>query len=190
MDKTLTTAQAGRLLGVSDQTIANWVDRGQLQAGRTAGGHRRIEPDDLVAFVKKQKLRVPSELSRTIATILIVDDDAGVGEWVSRTVLGRIPQCRVLVALDGYSAGEIVTAERPGIVILDLYMPGMDGFEVCRRIKSRPSTRDIAVIAITAYPSADAERSILDAGAAICLAKPISAEDLCRVLARFLPEDR
>jgi excisionase family DNA binding protein len=189
MKKALTTTQAARLLGVSDQTIANWVDQGQLPAGRTGGGHRRIEPDDLVAFLVKQNLRVPIELIGTTSAILIVDDDPGVGQWMSRVIGEQHGHCRVLVAQDGYAAGEIVTAERPGIVILDLYMPGLDGFEVCRRIKSRPSTRDTVVIAITAHPSPDAERAILDAGAAVCLSKPISAVQLGQVLGGFLPQN-
>ena len=189
MSKALTTTQAARLMGVSDQTIANWVDRGQLQAGRTAGGHRRIEPENLVSFLKKQKLRVPSELSRA-TTILIVDDDPGVGKWISQAIEKQYHDCRVLLAQDGYAAGELVTAQRPGIVILDLYMPGLDGFEVCRRIKSAPSTRDTVVIAITAHPSAETQRAVLDAGAALCLAKPLSAGELCQAIGEFLPEDR
>lgn len=187
MRKKLTTAQAARLLGVSDQTIANWIDHGQLPAGRTAGGHRRVEADDLVAFLKKQKLRVPAELIQSVPTILVIDDDQGVATWLAQAISSNRHDCRVLIANDGYSAGEIVTAERPGVVILDLYMPGMDGFEVCRKIKSRESTRNTVVLAITAHPSDEAQEAILDAGAATCLPKPLKMETLFQLLDNFLP---
>jgi putative two-component system response regulator len=57
-------------------------------------------------------------------------------------------------------------------------MPGMDGFEVCRRIKARPDTRDAVVIAITAYPSPEAERKALECGAAAYFVKPLDISSL------------
>ena len=78
MMKSLTTTQVARLLGVSDQSVANWVDHGKLRAGKTPGGHRRIEADDLVEFLKRQELRIPAELACPEPGILIVDDDAQV----------------------------------------------------------------------------------------------------------------
>jgi excisionase family DNA binding protein len=188
MNKHLSTAQVARLLGVSDQSVANWIDRGKLRAGRTPGGHRRIEKQDLVEFLKRQKFRIPRELTASAApTVLVVDDDPGVGTWLSQAIQSKRPDCRVLLAGDGYSAGEIVTAETPHVVLLDLYMPGLDGFAVCRKIKSRPATRKTVVVAITAHPSPEAEQAIREAGAAVYLTKPLDAEALHRVLQRYLP---
>jgi CheY-like chemotaxis protein len=144
-----------------------------------------------VGFLKRQGLRIPPELQAAAApTVLLVDDDPGVGPWLSQVLISQRPDCRVLLAQDGYSAGEAVTAERPDVVILDLYMPGLDGFAVCRKIKSRPATRKTVVIAITAHFSPEAEKAILDAGAAACLAKPIDTTALRRLLDRMLPSKR
>jgi two-component system OmpR family response regulator len=186
LNRTLTTSQTARLLGVSDQTIANWIDQGKLPAGRTPGGHRRVEADDLVEFLKKQKLRVPEELARRNPMLLVVDDEPAVTGWLAQMIQANFPDCQVVVANDGYSAGEIVTAERPEVVILDLYMPGMDGFEVCRKIKSRDTTRETFVLAITARPSPQAEQAALEAGASAYLPKPIDSEELVRLLTNLV----
>ena len=187
MSKALSTTQVAKLLRVSDQSVANWIDQEKLAAGKTPGGHRRVETDDLVVFLKKQKLRIPPELVTDAATVLIVDDDPAVGKLLSRVVSSEHPDCRILVALDGFSAGEIVAAEQPNVVILDLYMPGLDGFEVCRRIKARFATRDVAVIAITANHTPEAEQAIRDAGAVACLAKPVDLDALHQLVRSLLP---
>lgn len=179
MVKKLTTWQISRMLGVSDQSVSNWVDSGQLPAGKTPGGHRRVESDDLIDFLKRQNLRIPPELLPAIPTILIVDDEPEVTRWMSMILVAKHPQCRILIAHDGFAAGEMVMAEHPQLVILDLYMPGIDGFEVCRRIKSDERTRGISVLAITAHPSEEAQRAILDAGAQALMAKPIDAAEIC-----------
>lgn len=173
MSKKLTTAQAARMVGVTDQTVANWIDHGQLTAGRTPGGHRRIEVDDLVAMLKRQNLRVPAELARGARTILIVADDSAVSGLLAPLAQQACPGYRVLTARDGFSVGEIVAQDMPDIIILDLSMRGLDGLDVCRRIKARPAGRDTVVIAIAADPSSEARKAIFDAGAAICLAKPL-----------------
>ena len=159
----------------------------KISAG-VSGGHRRVETADLILFLKRQKLRVPPELAASDVLILIVDDDPAVSRWLSQAVTSKRPDCRVLAAQDGYSAGEIVAADRPDVVILDLYMPGLDGFEVCRRIKSKHVTRDVVVIAITARHTPEAEKAICDAGAVACLVKPIDTEALHQLLRRLLPE--
>lgn len=188
MRKALTTSAVARLLGVAVGSISNWIDQGRLKAGRTPGGHRRIEVDDLIAFLRKQGLRVPPELAPAAAKVLVVDDDQPLTKWLAEEIKEEYPDCEVLVAHDGFAAGEMVGAHKPQAVILDLRMPGMDGYEVCRRIKSNEDTKDTAVIAITAYPSAEAEKSILDCGARAYLTKPLDLELLLKELADALAE--
>ena len=77
-----------------------------------------------------------------------------------------------------FRAGTIVASQQPDVVILDLRMPGMDGYEVCRLIKAQDTTRHAEVLAITAYPSPENEAKILDCGARICLSKPLDIDRL------------
>ena len=97
---------------------------------------------------------------------------------IAKAILTANPAFQVTQANDGFQAGTVIATLRPQVVILDLRMPGIDGFEVCRQIKSHPATQRAAVIAITAYPSDDGVRTILDCGAAKCLRKPLDLDVL------------
>jgi DNA-binding response OmpR family regulator len=78
----------------------------------------------------------------------------------------------VVVASDGFEAGRLVATFRPDIVLLDLKMPGLDGFQICRTIKADPDTSRTVVIAMTGYFSPETETRILECGAVRCFAKP------------------
>lgn len=104
--------------------------------------------------------------------VLIVDDDAVTLE-VLRTILD-LEEFAVLTAADGKEALQLVLDEPPDAVVLDVMMPGMDGFEVCRRIKTEPGTSRIPVILLTARDmDADRQRG-LEAGCDAYLTKPFS----------------
>lgn len=166
------------MLGVAVSSVSKWIDEGKLAAGRTPGGHRRIEKDDFIRFLHQQNLRVPEELQALTPKILIVDDEKAFAKWLAEEIGERYPQSEVSVAFDGYSAGEIVGLVRPAIIILDLHMPDIDGFEVCRRIKSNPLISNAAVIAVTADPDPARAERIISIGACACLTKPLEIETL------------
>jgi len=178
MARALSTAAVARHMGAAPNSVINWIDRGFLPAGRTPGGHRRVAPADLVRFLMRQGLPVPPPLARPPATVLVVDDERGCAEWLACEFAERYSDCRVLVANDGFAAGRLFGMHLPDLVVLDLRMPGMDGFEVCRNIKRDPGAENTAVIAVTAYPSPDAEREILGCGADGYLVKPLETEEL------------
>jgi diguanylate cyclase (GGDEF)-like protein len=81
---------------------------------------------------------------------------------------------QVLAATDGHKALDIAHKQQPDLVLLDVVMPGMDGFEVCRRLKLDPSTSDIPVIFLTASSDTESEEQGLDAGAVDFIAKPFN----------------
>jgi CheY-like chemotaxis protein len=118
--------------------------------------------------------------------VLVVDDEKAIARWVIKAIQRRWPAVEVFHASDGFAAGEMVAAVRPAVVLLDLRMPGLDGFEVCRRIKAKPQTRDTVVIAMTGYHSAEVEKEIRACGAVACLAKPFDAAVLFAELERVL----
>lgn len=173
MKKKLSTTQVARLLNVSVASVASWIDQGQLVGGRTPGGHRRIEGDDLIRFMRHQKLRIPPELMDEGLTVLVVDDEVALAAWLADEIKARHPDWGVLQAHDGFTAGDIVGASKPDVVLLDIRMPGINGLDVCRRIKSREDTKGIAVIAMTAYAPGNMKDQILGAGARACFAKPL-----------------
>ena len=81
-------------------------------------------------------------------------------------------------AHDTFHADIMVATLKPGVVVLDLHVPAMDGCEACRLIKSLETTRGTEMIAMTAYPSAENEQRILEYGAKICLSKPLDMAQL------------
>jgi len=81
---------------------------------------------------------------------------------------------QVLAATDGQKGLDIALKQQPDLVLLDVIMPGMDGFEVCRRLKADPNTRSIPVIFLTASANPESEEQGLDAGAVDFIAKPFN----------------
>lgn len=79
-------------------------------------------------------------------------------------------------------AGQLITQQQPDIVLLDLKMPGLDGFSVCQRIKQNPQQQSIRIIAITGFADPDNVERILAAGAEQCLSKPIQIQTITQLI--------
>ncbi|MHC5023420.1 MAG: response regulator [Planctomycetota bacterium] len=110
------------------------------------------------------------------ASILLVDDNAQNLELM-QAYLDELP-CRVRTARDGLEAVTSIDRECPDLVLLDVMMPRMSGFEVCQKIKSSPQTRDVVVIMVTAlHEVADFERAV-ECGTNDFITKPINKLEL------------
>lgn len=105
------------------------------------------------------------------ASILVVDD---VEENVDMLLNSLDDDYEVIVALNGMKAIEIIAEEHPDIILLDIMMPEMDGYEVCRRLKADAKTRDIPVIFISALSDIDNEAKGLELGAVDYISKPFN----------------
>ena len=108
--------------------------------------------------------------------ILVVDDDAK-----NRELLRDLLEAKghsVVEAESGQQALEMVAAGRPDVVLLDVMMPGMDGFEVCRRLKGNPETAPIPVLMVTALEERSDRITGIDAGANDFLTKPVDPQDV------------
>ena len=180
MAKTLSTFAIAKMLYVDPGSVANWIDQGMLPAHRTPGGHRRVLSEDLLRFLREHKMPVPSELATTPIRVLIVDDEAPVTQMVASAVRTAHPDYEVIEANDGFRAGAIIASQQPDVVILDLRMPGMDGYDVCGLIKSQDATKHAEVLAMTAYPSPESGKRIRECGARVCLSKPLDLDELLR----------
>lgn len=106
-------------------------------------------------------------------TILVVDDtEANIDILVD--ILGELYE--VGVAMDGESALELVAEELPDLILLDIMMPGMDGYQVCKQLKSEKKTREIPIIFVTALEQQDYETRGLGLGAVDYITKPFNPE--------------
>jgi excisionase family DNA binding protein len=179
-----TTFEAAKLCHVSPLSIINWVNAGRLQAFRTPGGHRRIRRDDLVRFMRDNGIPLPDELRDGSGRprVLVVDDEAAIRNVIAESLATRSAPYEVMTAADGFEAGRLVATFHPDIVLLDLRMPGLDGFQVCRTIKADPETSSTIVIAMTGYFTPETEVRIVECGALRCLAKPMEPSAVAAVI--------
>ena len=111
--------------------------------------------------------------------LLAIDDKPANLTALSALVRDALPGTIVLTATSGPAGIELAAAEDPDVILLDIVMPGMDGFEVCRRLKADDRTRDIPVVFLTALKTGGASRvKALEAGAEGFLAKPPERPEL------------
>jgi PleD family two-component response regulator len=103
--------------------------------------------------------------------ILIVDDEPRVLKVLNKML--SLHGYQIEEALDGFEAGVKIMSFKPELLILDLYMSGMDGFELCKRIKSNPNTSHIKIIVYTGFDSEENKDRIMKAGAEGYLVKPV-----------------
>jgi len=120
----------------------------------------------------------------TDKTILAVDDSESNID-ILLDALGS--EYEIVVALDGESALEIVAEDKPDLILLDIMMPGIDGFEVLKRLKASPVTADIPVVILSARTGADDWARGLESGAADYLTKPFDIPDVKACIIRHLP---
>jgi excisionase family DNA binding protein len=175
-----TTFETAKLCHVSPLSIINWVNAGRLPAFRTPGGHRRIRREDLVTFMRDSGIPLPSDLQEGSGKhkVLIIDGESGIREVLGEHLSTRSTSYEVLTAADGFEAGRMVATAKPEVVLLDLKMPGLDGFQTCRTIKADPETSSTIVIAMTGYYTPETEARILECGAIRCFAKPVELSTL------------
>jgi excisionase family DNA binding protein len=170
-----TTFEAAKLCHVSPLSIINWVNAGKIHAFRTPGGHRRIRKEDLIRFMRDSTIPIPEILRESSgrAKVLIVDDEAAIRDLLSLQLTRVANPYEVMTAQDGFEAGRLVASFKPDIVLLDLRMPGVDGFQVCKTIKADPQSSNTIVLAMTGYHTPETESRILECGAQRCFSKPI-----------------
>ena len=118
----------------------------------------------------------PPSQSPASATILVVDDSPVNLRLVVRTLEGR--GYRLLAAKNGRAALDIARRVRPDLILLDVMMPRMSGFEVCEKVKGNPVTRDVVVIMVTAlHEVGDFERAV-ECGTNDFITKPVNKLEL------------
>jgi CheY-like chemotaxis protein len=107
--------------------------------------------------------------------VLLVDDTL---DQLDLYELALRDRYRIIRATSGPAAVRVALTERPDAIVLDVLMPGDDGFTTCRRLKDHPVTEQIPVILLTASDAPDVEAQAIRSGATLLLHKPCSAERL------------
>jgi CheY-like chemotaxis protein len=116
--------------------------------------------------------------------ILIVDDNATNLKLVA--YLMKANGYAVDTALDAESAIEAIRGNHPDVILMDIQLPGIDGLELTRRLKSDPATHEIVIVAVTAYAMKGDQAKALEAGCDDYITKPIDTRTLPETIARHL----
>lgn len=123
----------------------------------------------------------PSERPRRSLRVLVVDDNVDAADSIAMLI--GIGGHRVQVAYDGPAALEMVPSFRPQVVLLDIGMPGMDGYQVARRLRQDPAGREAMLVAMTGWGQEEDRRQSKEAGFDRHLVKPAEPAVLEELLA-------
>lgn len=188
MEDILTVFKASQYCNVSPKTIINWIESGHIPAYKTVGGHRRIKQTDLIAFMNKQGIPIPEggEPVDVRKRILVVDDDPIIVETIVQSLEEDEHDYEVVSASDGFEAGLQVNHFRPHLMILDIMMPDIKGYEVCRKIKNDEKSKDTQIIVLSAYLDDEKFKKMKEYGADVCFSKPLPLPQLKKEVARLL----
>jgi len=188
MEDVLTVFKASKYCSVSPKTIINWIESGLIKAYKTPGGHRRINRKDLIAFMENQGMPIPDK--ETVDTgrikILVVDDDPIIVESIVQALEEDEYDYEVISAADGFEAGIQVSHFQPHLLILDIMMPDIKGFDVCQKIKSSPETKETKIIVLSAYLDEEKFKQMKEHGADACYSKPLPLPQLKEEVSRLL----
>lgn len=130
---------------------------------------------------------VPTDHPMNGQMVLLVEDNLD-NRIIYSTIL-RHHGFRVVDAVTGHEALDKAADERPDVILLDISIPGIDGWQVARHLKSSPETRDVPIIAVTAHALAEHEERARDVGCDGYLAKPVSPGRVLEEVRRFMKGD-
>jgi excisionase family DNA binding protein len=168
-----TTFEISQICGVNPTTVQNWVKGKRLKAFQTPGGHRRIQHEDLVEFMNKFEIPVPLELTQSVPMIMLVDDEASILDVLENLMKTSEMEVNVVKVQSGVEALLMIGETKPDLLILDIMMPGMNGFEICKKLKLNPNTQNIKIAAISGDHNPMVRERILNSGADLFFTKPL-----------------
>ena len=137
---------------------------------------RDFKLTELANWIESSRRKVMSKIDKLSGTVLVVDDTPGNLRVLVDSLSNR--GLDILVATDGKSAIERAAYSRPDLILLDVIMPGIDGFETCRIFKEKPETIDIPVIFMTALSDTSQKVKAFEVGAVDYVTKPFEEEEL------------
>ena len=184
--------EVANICGVVNQTAINWIKNNYLKAFMTPGGQYRVYSDDLYRFLQSRGMRIPDELKQIhdqeerYNTVLIVEDDADLNNILKEFFSTRDAGYIVHQAFDGFEAGRLLTETKPGIVVLDITLPRIDGYKLCSKMKNDNSLGNPVIIAISGLNDPNVEDKIIGEGADAFLAKPLEPSQLFETLGTLL----
>ncbi len=184
----LTTGTVARYCEVSTNAVKKWIRQGDLAAFQTPGGHFRVTRENFRRFLVHHGMPLDEDFfPNRRPRVLIADDEPVVRELVRELVVTATDgNVDVETAQDGYDALLKVGDFKPDLLIMDLKMPRMDGFEACRTIRANSQMSHVRIVAMSAYAGDGNRERILKAGAMRCFDKPLPVGEFQETVRKIL----
>jgi len=142
------TADVAKRLGVSIPTVQRWVDLGHLKAWKTVGGHRRIEAESAERLFREQG-QLPQAAPSNAPSVMVVDDNPDDRDLLSALLETALPGAHISTAENGFQALVSIGQSVPDVVVTDIVMPHMNGFEMLRQLSTQCAVRPRVIIAVS-----------------------------------------
>jgi excisionase family DNA binding protein len=179
-----TTRETADLLGVSLRTIQLWVESGILKAWKTAGGHRRISHESVIALLNERNGALSVDDPTKQYKVLVIEDDTDLLElYRLKMRLWGLP-IQLLTAENGYEGLIKIGKDRPDVVIVDLILPNMNGFELINTLLENNEYKNIGIIVVTSLPDEEIEKMGGIDESIIQLKKPVSFDRLQQLISQ------
>jgi excisionase family DNA binding protein len=162
---TCSTTEAAQRLGMAVRSVQLMVDRGELQAWKTPGGHRRILRSSLDAWLAARSApaatALPSSAGRQAGerpmTLLLIEDSVHFQNLISLVVKRELPEAELHVASDGIAGLAMAGRLEPDVLLIDILLPGIDGAALITSLRSHPQFARSRLIVVTALDEAQRE---------------------------------
>lgn len=178
----LSTREAAELLNVAVSTIQLWTDNGMLHAWTTVGGHRRIEKKSVHQMLIQQNTPPNKNNSRQPLSIVVVEDNEQQQEIYKQNFELCQLNAKICIAKDGYAGLINIGQTLPDIIITDLMMPNMNGFELIKSIKENINLKNCIIIVVSALTSDEInERGGLPSDVVI-FSKPLQFNEIEKII--------
>ncbi|MDE2593468.1 MAG: response regulator [Burkholderiales bacterium] len=194
--RSYSTTEVAKRLGISTQTVQRWVDSGQLKAWKTLGGHRRVEAEGAELLFTLHGKNLPDvagdapapNTERPFPSILIVDDNPDDREILAHLLEDALPTASVAAATNGFHGLIAIGRMSPDVVITDLMMPHMNGFEMLKHLQSESTARPGVIVAVSSNTLGElASLGKLPPGV-VFMQKPLEADEFIQMIQKAVED--
>lgn len=197
----LKPSEIAELADIFPSKIRHYTELGLLRpAAFTDGGFKLYHKEETLERLKRISAlsdrgltleQIKEEFDRSSRTkrILMVDDDKTVTDFYEFFFPEKFPTWEFKIINDGFMAGRTISRWIPDLVILDLMMPGISGFEVCKEIRSDPTLSNVKILAVTGYYGAENKERVIQCGANDYMPKPLDPDKLYSKICELLDLD-
>jgi len=199
----VSTLEAARMLGLAVRSVQLMVDRGDLSAWKTPGGHRRITKNSVESWKKGARPSMAMQVapqrdaathspaadmhhSESAARVLLIEDSVHFQTLVSLLVKQHFPEVSLHVASDGIAGLAMTGQYQPHVLLIDILLPGIDGATLITSLRSQPQFQEMQLIVVTSLEGEQLAPYAFALAGLPVIHKPNLAKELPKLLGKAL----